>query len=144
MMVFALCALEETEPVNPTVDPADIRGLGTTLLVSVWCLPRSRHEYACWSLNAVEGDTTPELRLFPCTLATFSMMGAVLIHGLRCHGDLFGDGPHEPHQLTGDGDDDLVGMFPSGDQSSVAFTQPHLGFPADVLDDFGLCFKPQL
>jgi hypothetical protein len=30
MMVFARCALEETEPVNPTVDPADIRGLGTT------------------------------------------------------------------------------------------------------------------
>ena len=71
MMVFALCVLEETEPVNPPVDPADIRGLGTTILASVWCLPRSRHEYACWSLNAVEGYTTPELRLFPCTLATF-------------------------------------------------------------------------
>jgi hypothetical protein len=38
----------------------------------------------------------------------------------------------------------LVGMFPSGHQSSVAFTKPHLGFPADVLDDFGRLFKPQL
>ena len=141
MMVFALCALEETEPVNPTVDPADIRGLGTTLLASVWCLPRSRHEDACWSLHAVEGDTTPELRLFPCTLATFSMMGAVLIHGLRCHGDLFGNGPHEPHQLTGDGDDDLVGMCAAGEQSAIAFPTPHLCLPADGLDDVGLVFQ---
>jgi hypothetical protein len=111
--------------------------LGTTLLASVGCLPRSRHEDACRSRHAVEGYTTPGLRLFPCTLATFSMMGAVVIHGLRCHGDLGGNGPHEPHQLTGHGHDHLVGMFPSGDQSSVALTQPHLGFPADVLDDFG-------
>jgi Putative transposase len=34
----------ETEPVNATVDHADIRGLATTLLVSVGRLPRSRHE----------------------------------------------------------------------------------------------------
>jgi hypothetical protein len=45
-MVFDLCAWEETEPVNPTVDPADIRGLMTTLLASVGCLPHSRHEDA--------------------------------------------------------------------------------------------------
>ena len=77
-------------------------------------------------------------------MATFSMMGAVVIHELWGHGDLFGNGPHEPHQFTGDGDDHLVGMFPSGHQASVAFTQPHLGFPADVLDAFGLLFTPQL
>jgi hypothetical protein len=47
-MLFDLCALEETEPVNPTVDPADIRGFVTTLLASVGCLPHSRHEYALW------------------------------------------------------------------------------------------------
>jgi hypothetical protein len=35
---------EETEPVTSTVDHADIRGLDTTLLVSVGCRPRSRHE----------------------------------------------------------------------------------------------------
>ena len=71
MMLFDLCALEETEPVNPTVDPADIRGFVTTLLASVGCRPRSRHEDAYWSLNAVEGYTTPGLRLFLHTLATF-------------------------------------------------------------------------
>ena len=32
------------EPVKTTVDHADIRGLGTTLLVSVRRLPLSRHE----------------------------------------------------------------------------------------------------
>ncbi len=70
------------------------------------------------------------------------MMGAVLIYGLRCHGDLFGNGRQAPHQLTGDGGADLVGLLPSGDQAAVALTQPHLGFPAAVLDDFGWCFKP--
>src|SRR5262245_3414093 len=53
----------EPEPVNPTVDPADIRGLGTTVLASVGCLPHARHEYACWSLHAIEGCTPPGLRL---------------------------------------------------------------------------------
>jgi hypothetical protein len=41
---FFLEPLEETEPVMTTVDPADIRGLATTSLVSVRCLPRSRNE----------------------------------------------------------------------------------------------------
>src|SRR5215471_10161936 len=36
--------MEETEPVMTTVDHADIRGLATTFLVSVRCLPRSRNE----------------------------------------------------------------------------------------------------
>ena len=48
---------EETEPVTSTVDPADIRGLGTTLLVSVGCLPRSRHEGLSQSHNVHEGCT---------------------------------------------------------------------------------------
>src|SRR5262247_1946997 len=48
---------EETEPVTSTVDHADIRGLGTTLLVSVGCLPRSRHEGLSQPLNANEGCT---------------------------------------------------------------------------------------
>jgi hypothetical protein len=69
-MVLILSAPEETGLVNPTVDPADIRGLVTTLLASAGCLPRSRHEDACRSRNAVEGYTTPGPRLFPCTLAT--------------------------------------------------------------------------
>jgi hypothetical protein len=40
-----------------TVDHADIRGLGTTLLVSVGCLPRSRHEGLLQSLNVHEDCT---------------------------------------------------------------------------------------
>src|SRR5688572_29747291 len=70
MMVLDRCAREETEPVNPTVDPAAIRGFVTTLLAAVGCLPRSRHEDACRSRHAVEGCTTPGPRLLPCTLVT--------------------------------------------------------------------------
>jgi hypothetical protein len=47
-----------------TVDPADIHGLSTTLLASVGCLPRPRHEGLLQPLNAVEGCTTLGLRLF--------------------------------------------------------------------------------
>ena len=48
---------EETEPVTSTVDHADIRGLATTLLVSVGCLPRSRREGLSQPRNAHEGCT---------------------------------------------------------------------------------------
>src|SRR2546426_8601174 len=47
----------ETEPVTSTVDHADIRGLVTTLLVSVGCLPRSRHEGLSQPHNVHEGCT---------------------------------------------------------------------------------------
>ena len=60
-----------------TVDLADIRGLGTTFLASVGCLPHSRDENTWWPRNAVEGDTTPGLRLFQCTLATFCVMRSI-------------------------------------------------------------------
>ena len=53
-----------------TVDHADIRGLATTLLVSVGCLPRSRNEDLS-PLNAVEGCTMPGLHLFQWTLALY-------------------------------------------------------------------------
>jgi hypothetical protein len=49
---------------DATVDPAAIRGLGTTLLASVGCRPHSRREGACRSRNAVEGCTPPGLRRF--------------------------------------------------------------------------------
>src|SRR5919201_5076144 len=35
-------------------------------------------------------------------------------------------------------------MFASGYESSVAFAQPDLGLPADVLDTLGLFFESQL
>ena len=47
--------LEETEPVIATVDHADIRGLITTLLVSVGHLPRSRDERLFQAPNVFEG-----------------------------------------------------------------------------------------
>ena len=49
--------LEETEPVIATVDHADIRGLVTTLLVSVGYLPRSRDERVFQAFNVFEGYT---------------------------------------------------------------------------------------
>jgi hypothetical protein len=105
---------------------------------------RPYREEVSWSLHAVEGDTTAGLRRFPCPWATGSMRGAVVIHRLRGHGDLLGHGPHEPHQLTGAGDDDWVGRLPADQQSSVALTAPHRGCPAEVLDGFGRLFKPPL
>src|SRR6266568_2571890 len=44
--------------------PAAIRGLATTFLASVGCLPHARDERPCGPHNAAEGDTTPGLRLF--------------------------------------------------------------------------------
>ena len=37
-----------------------------------------------------------------------------------------------------------LACLPRDDESSVTFTQPDLGFPTDVLDDFGLFFESQL
>ena len=50
----------------PTVDPADIRGLGTTLLRSVERLPYARHEGRPQPpRNAPEGGAPPGPRLWP-------------------------------------------------------------------------------
>ena len=50
----------------PTVDPADIRGLVTTLLFTVKRLPHSRHEGRPKPpLNALEGCAKPGPRLCP-------------------------------------------------------------------------------
>ena len=130
-----------------TVDPADIRGWGTTFRASVGCLPLSRDESARRSLHAVEGDTTPGRRLFRCTLATCSMMGCVVLHGAmrrRCDGHLCGNGPQKAHQLTGNSHDDLLGLFASGHEAPGTVTEPHLRLPTDVLERFRELFQPQL
>jgi hypothetical protein len=67
-MFFTIVHRKSRSQSKPTVDPADIRGLGTTLLASVGCLPLSRPEGFFQSLNAVEGYTKPGLRLFRCPL----------------------------------------------------------------------------
>jgi hypothetical protein len=51
--------------------------------------------------------------------------------------DLLGNGPHKRTQFPRDGDDHLVGIFPSGAQLSVAFAQSYLGLPTDILDRLG-------
>ena len=63
---------------------------------------------------------------------------------LRCYRDRSGHGPHEARQLTGHSHGDHVGVLASGDESSVALTEPDLGFPTDLLDDVGWLFASQL
>src|SRR4029453_139647 len=63
---------------------------------------------------------------------------------LCCNRKLFGHGPHESHELTGNSYGDDVRMFASCHQLAVAFAQPDLGFPADVLNPLGLFFEAQL
>ena len=120
----------EAGPVRPTVDPADIRGLGTTLLVSVERLPRSRHESRrVPSPNALEGYAKPGPRL--CSDPGASRFGS------RRDGHLLGDGPHEGEELAGDRGDRDVGVLAAGGKPAKAFAQTQLGLPADVLGDLG-------
>src|SRR5215510_10414734 len=104
--------LEETEPVMTTFDPADIRGLAPTFLVSVRCLPRSRHEdcnlltpsrvtpyRGCSSSNGLEHFTLP---LF----GTLDV-GTIQPPSLGGHRDLLGNGPHQCAQLPGHRHHDL-------------------------------------
>src|SRR5262250_3086084 len=68
---------------------------------------------------------------------------SVLI-GLHCDRKLFGNSPHEARERTGNSYGDDVRMFASGHQVAVAFAQPALGFPANVLDNLGLFCEAQL
>jgi hypothetical protein len=131
------------------------------LLLSVGCLPPYvLPSGACLSLgssilykppNAAEDYPKPGLRLFRCTLAHLSELnrsqgcvtsrGVWVLHGAR---HLLGHGPYEASQFAGNGDRHHIGMFASCDEASIAFTEPHLRFPTDVLDDFGLFFESQL
>ena len=60
---------------------------------------------------------------------------------LRDHRHLLGNGPHERDQFSGNGDHDLIGMFPAGHQLAITFTKPHLCPPTDILDGFGELFQ---
>ena len=120
----------EAVPVMPTVDPADIRGLVTTLLVSVERLPLSRLEDRSWPpLNVIEDYAKPGPHL--CSEP------GVLVRRLRLDGYLPGNGPHEGDQFPGDSSDGNIGVFTVTDQSSEALTKPDLCFPSNVLNDFG-------
>ena len=62
--VFPFIYRKSRSQEDTTVDHADIRGLVTTFLASVGCLPHSRDERTLRPRNAAEGSTTPGLRLF--------------------------------------------------------------------------------
>lgn len=64
----------------------------------------------------------------------------VLDHLLGFNVDWFSDRPDETDQFPRHGHHHLGGMLASGNELSVAFTQAHLGFPADVLKILG-CFS---
>jgi hypothetical protein len=128
------------------------------LLLSVdWLPPYLLPSGACLTLgsrilykphNAAEGYTKPGLRLFQCTLENLSELhrfqGCVsskVVWVLHGNGHLLGNSPQEASQFAGNGNRDHIGMFASCDEASVAFTEPHLRFPTDVLDDVRLFFE---
>lgn len=59
---------------------------------------------------------------------------------LHCDGKLLGNGPPTSHEFTRTSHGDNVRLLAACGQWSVALTEPHLGFPTDVLDDLGLLF----
>src|SRR6266700_2396802 len=102
---------EEAWPLITTVDPADIRGLGTTLVV-----PSS----ACLGL---------ESRVGLGRLVTPSRVAPYRDHA---------PSPTLPWcETIGSGGDDDVGMLAFGDEAAEALAQADLGLPGDVLDRLG-------
>src|SRR5215510_2689696 len=141
--------LEETEPVMTTVDHADIRGLATTLLVSVRCLPRSRNE----DFNLLTPSRVTPYRgcissngFSHFTLTLFGTLDAGTIQPplLGGHRDLLGNGPPKRAQLPRNRDHNLMRVFPPCAELLIAFTQSDLGFPTHVLDRLGELFQAQL
>ena len=125
-----------------TVDPADIRGLGTTLHWSVGCLPRSRHERQVQALNACEGCTITGAA--PPPRRWMSPFPQPVSTGHRVQRRLLGDRPGEGRHLPGDGHGDHVGMLAFGGESPVSLAEPDLCLPADVLDGLGHALVPLL
>src|SRR5882724_261083 len=117
---------EETGPVTTTVDHADIRGLVTTLLVSVGCLPRSRHEDLSQPHNVHEGCTyhrgcvSSEDR---CRSLSRLRRG----RGLRS-----GNRPHEGCEFARDGGGNGVGVLAARAQLAISTTEADLRPPGDV------------
>ena len=54
---------------------------------------------------------------------------------------LLGHGPHKADEFTRDGHGDDVGVFALRHQALVAFAQPDVCLPTDVLNAFGLVFE---
>src|SRR5262249_42199566 len=125
---------QEAGPATSTVDPAEIRGLVTTLHApSGACLALGTRVGGTPPLNALEGCAEPGPRLLPESLLieSFFSRGAL---PLAC------DRPHEGEQLTGDGGDDDVGVLAPRGQTPEALAEPELGLPGDVLNAPGETF----
>jgi hypothetical protein len=118
--------------------PPDVRPSGAGLSLGTSMPSGARH--------AVAGDTTPGLRLCPCTWATGWVTGltARRLEGVGCHGHLLGHRPQETDECTGHGHHDWVGMCASGEQAAIALTKPHRCLPAAGLDDGGRVFPASL
>src|SRR5882672_7952606 len=107
---------EGARPVTSTVDPADIRGLGTTLQMSVRRLPRSRLEGRREPpRNALEGCAAPGPRPFPhpAVKRERDVMS-------RRDRNFSGDGPHEGGELARHGGDGDVGMLAACGEAAEA------------------------
>jgi hypothetical protein len=97
-------------------------------------------------LNAVEGYTTPGLRLGRCTLGNLlrSWLPLPSLSGLRYDGDLSGNSPHASSHLSGHGHGHKMSVLASCPEAPGTVPPPHVRFPTDVLDDCGVCFEAQL
>ena len=81
----------------------------------------------------------------PSQLVTHEGVVSQVVRGaLQCYRHLLGNGPHKTDQFTRNGDGHDIGVFPLGHQALVAFAQPDLRLPTDVLNHFGLVFEAQL
>ena len=96
-------------------------------------------------LHAIEGSTTPGLRLCRCPWGNLlrSWLYLPSLSGLQYDGTLSGHSPPEASQLTGHGHGHHSGVFASCHEASVTVTQPHLSFPTDVLEAFGVGCESQ-
>src|SRR5712691_9261273 len=119
-----------------TVDPAALRGLGTTLLASVGCLPQSRDEYPRRVSSRRRGlhqtGAASLLMHIGTPLKWVSYTDGVsqtVSRTLQGQRDLLGNSPHKADQFPCDGHGHDIRVFAFSHQALVAFAEPHLGLP---------------
>ena len=120
-----------------TVDPSDIRGLGTTGHRSVWELPRSsvvRHDLAVAAHSPVEDSPRTVAAVTHCLQSPLLSAGSV---GLREPSGC----PEKSHQLARDRCNDFVVLLASADHAAVFTAQPYLGLPSKILHCLGLTLE---
>src|SRR5260221_7503961 len=110
IIVFTFAHKKRRSQEETTVDPAAIRGLGTTFLASVGCLPQSRDEYPRRVSSRRRGlHQTGAASLFmpigkPSPLVTHEGVVSHVVHGaLPCYRHLLGNGPYKADEFPGNG-----------------------------------------